>query len=71
MACIKLKIRSAEKSINTKLKIVRDAEKEVNTFASISKIEANLQILEDVLLITNKDLDLISNQIVDNELTKQ
>ena len=59
MACIRLKKFLAQKSIEPKLKIVQDAEKDMDAFASLPKIEANLQILVDVLLITNKDLDLI------------
>ena len=69
IACNKLKNHLAEKSINTKLKIVQNAEKEEDAFTSHSKIGANLQILEDVLLLVRKDLDNISNQIVNNELT--
>ena len=69
ISCIKLKIHGAEKSIGTKLQIVWDAEKEEDAFTSLSKIGTNLQILEDVLLLVRKDLNNISNQIVNNELT--
>ena len=70
LSCIKLKICSAHKSTESKIGLVPNAQKEVNAFSFLPKIEANLQVLEDVLAITNKDLDIICNQVVSNELSE-
>ena len=71
LACIKLMIWSAQKSIKTKIGIVCDAEIEAEAFTSLPKIKANLQVLEDVLHITNNNLNLISNQVLSDELNEE
>ena len=43
----------------------------MDAFASLPKIKTNLQVLEDVLHITNKDLNLISNRVVSNKLAEE
>ena len=68
LAAIQLKIRLARKSIESKINRVWDAQKEEDAFLSLPKIEANLQLLEDVLGITNKELNAICNQVVNGEL---
>ena len=59
LSCIKLKICSSQKTIESKIALVRDAEKEEDSQSSLPKIKANLQLLEDVVTITTKDLDAI------------
>ena len=66
---MQMKVQTAEKSINTKLQLVWDAEKEPEANTSHSKVIANLCLLEDVLILVNKDLDSILSQIIMTELT--
>ena len=42
----------------------------MDALSSLLKIEANLQLLEDIIAITNKDLDVICKQIVSDELSE-
>ena len=48
--------------------MVRDAEKDEEAQSSLPKVKANLQLLEDVVAITTKDLDEICKQIVKEDL---
>ena len=64
-----MKVQTVEKSINTKLQMVRDAEKEPDAYTSLSKVTANLCLLDDVLVLVNKVLDNTSSQIITTELT--
>ena len=70
-ACIKLKIRSMQKTIDAKIAAVRDAEKEEDMLSSLPKIKANLRLLEDVVSNTTKELDSVCKQIVKEELTER
>ena len=56
VSSIKLRIDSVRKSIESKINLVRDAEKEEGTLASLPKIRANLQLLEDIVVIIGRDL---------------
>ena len=48
ISSIKLKIRSSQRVINSKIALVRDAEKDEEVQSSLPKVKANLQLLEDV-----------------------
>ena len=66
---MQMKIQTAEKSINTKLQMLRDAEKEPEANTVLHKVIGNLCLLEDVLILVKKDLDTILSQIITTELT--
>ena len=66
---MQMKVQTVEKSINTKLQLVRDAEKEPEANSILHKVIGNLHLLEDVLNLVNKDVDNILNQIINAELT--
>ena len=70
LACIKLKICSTQKTIESKIALVRDTEKEEDSQSSLPKIKANLQLLEDIIAITTKELDTVCKQIVNDELSE-
>ena len=67
---IKLKICSSQRIINSKIALVRDAEKDEEVQSSLPKVKANLQLLEDVKAITTKDLDEICKQIIKEDLNE-
>ena len=58
----------AQRSIKSRLNLVRDAQKEQDTLCSLPKIQANLELLEDILNLTQRDLDTICQQVIDGEL---
>ena len=66
---MQMKVHTAEKTINTKLQLVWDAEKQPETNTVLYKVTANIRLLEDVLNLVNKDVDIILNQIITAELT--
>ena len=59
-----------QKTVDAKIAVVQDAHKEKDTLSSLPKIKANLQLLEDVIMTTTKELDIICKQIVEEELTE-
>ena len=67
---IQMKAHTTEKTVNTKLQIVQDAEKEPEANTILHRVVAHLRLLEDVLNIINKDVDIISNQIITVDLTE-
>ena len=68
-ACIKTKIRSMQKTLDTKIAAVRDPEED--TLSSLPKIKANLQLFKDIVSNTTKELDSVCKQIVEEELTER
>ena len=64
VSSIKLRIDSSRKLIKSKINLVQDAEKEEGVLASLPKVRANLQLLEDIIVIIGKDLDEICQQIL-------
>ena len=70
ISSIKLKISSSWKIINSKICLVRDVEKDEEALSSLPKVKANLQLLEDVVAITAKDLDEICQQIIKEDLNE-
>ena len=68
ISSIKLRIDSSRKLIKSKIDLVRDAEKEEGTLASLPKIRANLQLLKDVVVIMGKDINEICQQILKEDL---
>ena len=57
--------------IETKIGIINNAEIEAEALNSLPKVKANLQVLEDILNITNNDLNLLSNQTLSNNLSQE
>ena len=66
-----LKLQLLEELLEvSKINLVRDAEKEEGVLLSLPKVRANLQLLEDVIAITGKDLDEICQQIIKEDLNQ-
>ena len=68
LVTIQLKIRLAQKSIENCLHLVQEAEKQEATRLSLPKIQANLEQLNQVEALAQKDLDAICQQVVEGEL---
>ena len=56
---MQMKVQTAEKTVNTKLQLVWDAEKEPEAFTVLHKVTAKICLLEDVLNLVNKDVNSI------------
>ena len=67
---MQMRVHTTEKIVNTKLQIVRDAEKEPGANTILHRVLAHIRLLEDVHNILNKDVDLILNQIITADLTE-
>ena len=65
---IQLKVRLAQKSIESRLNLVQEAEKEETTRGSLTRIQANLDQLDEVQALAQKELDAICQQVVEGEL---
>ena len=68
LAAIQLKIRLAPRSIETQLNLVQDAEKQEATLSSLPKIQANLDQLDEVQNLAQRELDTICQQVIDGDL---
>ena len=66
---MQMKVQTAEKTVNTKIQLVWDTEKEPEANTVLYKVTANIRLLEDVLNLVNKDMDSILSQIITTELT--
>ena len=67
---MQMRVQTTEKIINTKLQIVRDAGKELGANTILHRVLAHLHLLEDVRNIIDKDVDIVSNQIITADLTE-
>ena len=65
-----MKVHTTEKTLNKKLQIVRDAENEPEANTILHRVVAHLCLMEDVLNIIIKDVDIILNQIITADLTE-
>ena len=65
---IQLKVRLAQKSIESRLTLVQEAEKEETTRGSLTKVQANLDQLDEVQALAQRELDAICKQVVSGEL---
>ena len=61
---MQMRVQATEKIIYTKIQIVRDTEKEPGANTVLSKVLAHLRLLDDVRHILDKDVDIVSNQII-------
>ena len=65
-----MRVQTTEKIVNTKVQIVQDAGKELGANTILHRVVAHPCLLEDVCNIIDKDVDIISNQIITADLTE-
>ena len=66
---MQMRVQATEKIIYTKINIVRDARKDPQANNVLSKVFAHLRLLDDVRHLLDKDVDIVSNQLVTPGLT--
>ena len=67
---MQMRVQTTEKIIHSKLQIVRDTGKEPGGNTILHRVIAHLRLLDDVCNIINKDVDIVSNQIITADLTE-
>lgn len=68
---IQLKLRLAQKSIESRLHLIQEAEKQEATQASLPLIKSNLKQLDEVQSLAERELDNICKQVVNGALNEE